>query len=368
MTEIVIVLVVVVIVMGFAVIQIAEARDQMTLTNAARSFAAYTEKTRIDSVRRHGADGGGDGAVTLNSSTQYVAFLDHDYNGTPSNNTLTFPDGVVVTNIAVTNAAGTTTTVTPSAGTPVTVTFNWRGRTSGGESYRINFTNERGHPAVVGITAAGEVSLDREPITLAAGDYDPTTGDSGSLGPGGTGGTSTGGGSTTTGGGSTTDGGGSTTDGGGSTTDGGGSTTDGGGSTTDGGGSTDDGGGSTDDGGSTTDGGGTTTDGGSTTTGSGQCSMSLSPTSSTSNRISFQNSGSNRSTFVTATLSNAPTGATISASEHPTANVHLTVEVTGMSIKITAGSGQSNRGNYTVRVTPPTGCGGTQDIFLSVTN
>src|ERR1044072_4412175 len=72
MIQIVITMAIIAIVTTFAVVQITVARDQMTLANTAREFAGYTEKARLDSIRRHGSMGGGDAKVTFNSTSGYT--------------------------------------------------------------------------------------------------------------------------------------------------------------------------------------------------------------------------------------------------------------------------------------------------------
>src|SRR5947209_4825919 len=107
MTQVVVTLAVMAIVIGFAAVRIAVARDQMRLVNAAREFATFTEKARIDSVRRHGGVGGGDSNVVINSATTYQILMDYAYNGSPQWRTFTLPDGVQVSNVQVTQADGT---------------------------------------------------------------------------------------------------------------------------------------------------------------------------------------------------------------------------------------------------------------------
>ena len=182
MTEVVVTMAVIAVVTSFAVIKVTVARDHMTLTNAAREFANYTEKARLDSVRRHG-DGGATAAsasITLDSTTGYKGFLDYTYSGAPSTRAFTFPSDVTVSSVAVTTG-GTTTNVTPSTTTPVAITFDWHGRAD--RAYRITFTNARGHQAIVGVTNAGEVSLDRSAITLTPSTYGAQTGGTTRVGP-----------------------------------------------------------------------------------------------------------------------------------------------------------------------------------------
>lgn len=165
MTQMVVAMAIIAIVTGFAVVRIAVARDQMRLVNAARELASYTEKARLDSIRRHGTVGGGDASVVINKTT-YQIYMDYDYNGTPEWRTFTLPDGVEVKSVQVTQANGA---VNNSATLPITISFDWRGRSTTAD--RITLTNPRAHTSVIGISNAGEVSLDRSSLTLAAGTY-----------------------------------------------------------------------------------------------------------------------------------------------------------------------------------------------------
>jgi Tfp pilus assembly protein FimT len=168
--QIVVTLAVVGIVSSFAVVRINAARDQIRLTNAAREFANYAEKARIDSIRRHVV--GGAASLTVNSTTTYQVFMDFDYNGTPTTRTFTLPTGVTFNGAQVTQTDGTVTNVTAP---PVTFSFDWRGRTSAAD--QITFQNTRQQSSTVGVTTAGEISLDRASLTLGTSSYTAATPD-----------------------------------------------------------------------------------------------------------------------------------------------------------------------------------------------
>jgi Tfp pilus assembly protein FimT len=164
-TEIVVLMAIVAIVSSLAIVRISSGRDHIRLTNAAREFANYAEKARIDSIRRH-ASGSSVAAVKVDSTTTYQVFMDFDYNGTPTWRTFTLPDGVTFNAAEVTDSAGTVTNVTAP---PVTFSFDWRGRSA--TSNRLTFKNTRNQTSVVGLTVAGELSLDRQALTLGASTY-----------------------------------------------------------------------------------------------------------------------------------------------------------------------------------------------------
>lgn len=363
---------VVIVIVSFAVVRIVAARDHMRLTTSSREFASYVEKARIDSIRRH--ERGGAATITIQSQNSYRVLLDFDYSGAPETRVYTLPEGVTVSNVEVTQANGA---VTSSATLPVNLTFDWRGRSS--TSLRVTFQNSRQQTSVVGITRAGEISLDRKSISLLTGDYDPVGGDltptgalptgetgggtggTGSTGTGSTGTGSTGTGSTGTGStGTGSTGTGST----GTGSTGTGST--GTGST--GTGST--GTGSTGTGSTGTGSTGTGSTGG-TTTGSTQqpCTMTLTPdATNSSNALPLHNGGNGTDTVtITATFNNPDQGAFISSvGEYPSSSSHLTVSFSGTQITIKAQNGAPNRGVFTVRVTPGASCGGPKDFYVNV--
>jgi Tfp pilus assembly protein FimT len=185
MIQLVVTMVVIAIVTSFAVVRITVARDQMTLASAARDLASITEKARLDSIRRHGADGGGNAQIVINK-TGFSAYLDFNYDGKPEWRTFTLPNGVEVKSIEETQANGT---VNSAATLPLTVTFDFHGRSSTAE--RITLTNARSHTSIVGVSSAGDISLDRNTLALSAGTYVAITGDTTNLDIGGNSTTST---------------------------------------------------------------------------------------------------------------------------------------------------------------------------------
>ena len=144
--EVLLVLAVVAIVATLAVMTMARARDNVRLTGAARELAAYIEKARLDSIRRH--ELGGAAVVTLTSANTYRVLMDFAGSGTPVTRNFTLPDGVSFTNNPL----------------PPAITFNWRGRTDA--DTRITLRNSQQEEEVVSVTIGGEVSVGREVIAL----------------------------------------------------------------------------------------------------------------------------------------------------------------------------------------------------------
>ena len=113
--ELLIVVAMISVLSGFAIIQVARARNVMSRTNAAREFAAYLEKARLDSIRRHPNTTAQMAQMTIIDSASYSITLDSDGDGfmeaprvigLPANSGLAF-----------------------NGPFPRTIFFNWRGRT-----------------------------------------------------------------------------------------------------------------------------------------------------------------------------------------------------------------------------------------------
>src|SRR5687767_7854497 len=79
--QLIITVAVMTIVTGFAVVSITRARDHVRLMNSARQFAAYVERARADSVRRH-AEGATAATVSAVDNDTYAITMDWDGFGT----------------------------------------------------------------------------------------------------------------------------------------------------------------------------------------------------------------------------------------------------------------------------------------------
>jgi type II secretory pathway pseudopilin PulG len=114
--ELLIVGVMVSVVVGFAITQIARAKQNMTRGNAVRELTSYIEKARLDSVRRHATTSAQMGQVVIINANFYSVTV--DVNG----------DGVVDAPRVISMPAGTHLTI-QNGSFPRTIMFNWRGRT-----------------------------------------------------------------------------------------------------------------------------------------------------------------------------------------------------------------------------------------------
>ena len=161
--ELLIVGVMISVLIGFAITQIAKAKQHMTRANAVRELTTYIEKARLDSVRRHATSSAQMAQVAIINANFYSVTLDVNGDGTldaprvigmPANSNLTIQNGAF----------------------PRTMMFNWRGRTvdtSGNstnpESVRIG--NSYGS-TTVSITNAGQTAIDLAPVATPVSNQD----------------------------------------------------------------------------------------------------------------------------------------------------------------------------------------------------
>jgi len=118
--ELLVVILVVTITSTFALVSFQKANRGFNLSGAARTLSAYLEKARVESVRRHGG-----ASVVIDSTSSYTANIDFIANGTPTPRTISLPAG---TSLSYT-LPPSTTSIDPSS-TPITITYDWRGRTT----------------------------------------------------------------------------------------------------------------------------------------------------------------------------------------------------------------------------------------------
>jgi Tfp pilus assembly protein FimT len=147
--ELLIVATMITVLTGFAFIQITQARQALSRTNAAREFTSYLEKARLDSVRRHPDTTAEMAQVAIINSTFYSVTLDTDADGSmdaprviglPADSNLSF-----------------------NGPFPRTIMFNWRGRTvdsSGNVTTPLSVTISNNLTSRIDITNAGQPALD----------------------------------------------------------------------------------------------------------------------------------------------------------------------------------------------------------------
>ncbi len=155
--ELLIVAVMLLVLGGFAITQIAQAKQNMTRANAVRELTTYIEKARLDSVRRHATTSAQMAQVAIINPNFYSVTLDTNGDGNvdaprvigmPADSNLTIQNGSF----------------------PRTIMFNWRGRTvdAGGnptpDPDPVTMGNTYGS-TTVRITNAGQTAIQLSPAT-----------------------------------------------------------------------------------------------------------------------------------------------------------------------------------------------------------
>ena len=158
--QMVITVALVMIITGFAIVGITRARDHVRLVNSARQFAAYVEKSRADSVRRHAAPANAATVAVLDNNT-YAITLDWEGFGAVSTRNFDLEQGVTFTTIK-------------------TIAFDWRGRIPQEESF--GFNNGR-NQVNIHVTGSGDVTFDTEQFFDASVPAPAITGTGGSVLP-----------------------------------------------------------------------------------------------------------------------------------------------------------------------------------------
>ena len=161
--ELLIVGVMISVLIGFAITQIARAKQHMTRANAVRELATYIEKARLDSVRRHATSSPQMAQVAIINANFYSVTFDGNGDGTldaprvigmPANSNLTIQNGTF----------------------PRTIIFNWRGRTvdtsgNGTNPASVQIGNSYGS-TTVNITNAGQTAIDMAPVATPVSNQD----------------------------------------------------------------------------------------------------------------------------------------------------------------------------------------------------
>lgn len=150
--EMLVVITMIGVVTAFAVMQIMGAQQAMRLSNSAREFTSWLDKTRLDSVRRHaaGTSTTGMASVKIASATSYTVTIDQDGDGT-----LDPPRVITIPGTHGAAFAGITI--------PATIYYNWRGRPvdSLGNLLTLSFRlqDANGHTNPINLTSTGDTSL-----------------------------------------------------------------------------------------------------------------------------------------------------------------------------------------------------------------
>ena len=159
--ELLIVVAVLGIVCAFAIIGFQTSTRSFKLQGATRTLAAYLEKARIDSVRRHGG-----ATIDLNSATSYTVNIDFNGTGTSTARTIALPQGTTLSY----QLPPATASIDPSS-TPTTVAYDWRGRASTTIVVTITDGAANVGSSTVVEGSAGDISVDTTvtgPVTVPA--------------------------------------------------------------------------------------------------------------------------------------------------------------------------------------------------------
>jgi type II secretory pathway pseudopilin PulG len=155
MLEVLIVFVLIAILSTVALINFQRSNRNFNLSGSTRAFASYLEKARLDSIRRHGV--GGNASIVLNSATSYTVNIDFSGTGATTARTINLPAGTTFS-YTLPPAA---TSINPGT-VPVTIAYDWRGRTTSGNTLSVTLTDamaaNTSSNVIVGF--AGDVSTD----------------------------------------------------------------------------------------------------------------------------------------------------------------------------------------------------------------
>ena len=146
--ELVITIALISIITGFAAMGITRARATMRLAGAAREFAAYVEKARVDSIRRHADVEGQWAGVTINADRTSYTVTFAPFGRDMISRTIPLPAGVAFD-------------------TAETIAFDWRGRTQSTvdgvteANRQVSITLRNSNDFVsVDVTGSGDVTID----------------------------------------------------------------------------------------------------------------------------------------------------------------------------------------------------------------
>ncbi|MGI8897764.1 MAG: pilus assembly FimT family protein [Pyrinomonadaceae bacterium] len=150
MLELLVVIALIGTVSSIALINFQKSSRNFNLAGATRTLSAYLEKTRVDSVRRHGG-----ASININSTSSYTVNIDFDGTGTATTRTITLPAGTTLSY----SLPPATTSITPSD-TPITIAYDWRGRTANTVSLTLTDSTSGVASSTVVVGPAGDISID----------------------------------------------------------------------------------------------------------------------------------------------------------------------------------------------------------------
>ena len=150
MVELLFVIALVAVVSAFAFTRFQTSRRSFNLSGATRNLSGYLEKARLDSVRRHGG-----ASLVLNSTSSFTANIDYSGIGTATPRTINLPAGTTLRY----RLPPDTTNIDPSV-TPITITYDWRGRTTNTVLITLTDSTAGVAPSTIVVGRAGDLSTD----------------------------------------------------------------------------------------------------------------------------------------------------------------------------------------------------------------
>ena len=152
LVELLIVVAIVGILSAVALFSFQRSNRSFNLAGATRNFSAYLEKARVDAVRRHVTDGSV--GIVINSATSYTANLDFGP-GIATARTFNLPVGTTLTY----TLPPATASIDPAT-TPVTITYDWRGRTTNTVMFTLSDATAGVNSSTIVVGTAGDLSND----------------------------------------------------------------------------------------------------------------------------------------------------------------------------------------------------------------
>ena len=161
--ELLIVVAMISVLVGFALLQITEARQDLARENAAQQLAAYLEKARLDSIRRHPSTTVQMAQITILDANSYSVTIDANW------------DGALDAPRVIRMPAGSNLQF--NAPFPRTIYFNWRGRTvdaSGNPPtpHFVSLIHSYG-TSTIDLTLSGQPSLVGAPVSSPVANSTP---------------------------------------------------------------------------------------------------------------------------------------------------------------------------------------------------
>jgi prepilin-type N-terminal cleavage/methylation domain-containing protein len=148
--ELLLVLLVIGIVSSVTIVNFRTSKRSISLTDATRILAAYSDKARIDSIRRHGG-----ASLNINSSSSYTVNIDANGFGTTTATTINLPPQMTLSY----SVPPSTASINPAI-TPVTIAYDWRGRTANTVIVTLTDTASDAPPSTVVLGQGGDVSAE----------------------------------------------------------------------------------------------------------------------------------------------------------------------------------------------------------------